>query len=403
MAVQRTRRFAGEPAPATAGGIAARGAGEPPVHALIDRLVDDADTGYLPDRSNNRSPARLGVLADHDWVAPAIDPSGWSAPALTGLLHTMLTIRAAEQRLGALVEQGHAVCPVHLAIGQEAVPTGVSRHLNARDQVFGGHRSHGHYIALGGDLYRLFAEVLGRADGCTGGMGGSMHLYAPEVGFAGSVPIVAATVPIAVGAALAARMDGGDAVAVCYFGDGAVEEGAVHESLNLAAQMSLPVLFVCENNLYSSHLDIELRQPSDRTARFAVASGIAHAVVDGNDVLAVADAAGALIAAARAGDGPGYLEAVTYRWRGHVGPDENTDVGLRRSQTELAAWKRRDPVARLAAAMTARGDITRDAIEGLVEDLEILTLGLANRALAAPYPEPEALFKHVFAPRRCAS
>ena len=196
-------------------------------------------------------------------------------------------------------------------------------------------------------------------------MGGSMHLYAPEVGFKGSVPIVAATVPIAVGAALAAKKDGNGAVAVSYFGDGAVEEGAVHESLNLASHMKLPVLFVCENNLYASHMDIAQRQPSDRTARFADAAGINALVIDGNDITGVATAAGQLIGAARRGEGPGYLETVTYRWRGHVGPDENIDVGLRRSRSELEAWKQRDPVSRLTAAMTERGDITDTEIEHL--------------------------------------
>ncbi len=244
------------------------------------------------------------------------------------MLESMIAIRSAEERLGRMVEDGEIVCPVHLAVGQEAVPVGVSHHLTPDDRIFGAHRSHGHYLALGGDVYRLIAEALGRADGCSGGMGGSMHLYAPEVGFMGSVPIVAATVPVAVGAALAAKKDGNGAVAVSYIGDGAVEEGAVHESLNLASHMKLPVLFVCENNLYASHMDIAQRQPNDRTARFAEAAGIDALVIDGNSVTDVAAAAGHLIAAARRGDGPGYLEAVTYRWRGHVGPDENVDVGL---------------------------------------------------------------------------
>ncbi len=213
----------------------------------------------------------------------------------------MLSIRAVEERLGELVESGDVVCPVHLAIGQEAVPVAVSHHLTPADRVFGAHRSHGHYLAPGGDIYQLFAEVLGRADGCSRGMGGSMHLFAPEVGFMGSVPIVAATVPIAVGAALAAKMDDGDAVAVTYFGDGAAEEGVVHESLNLASQMNLPVIFVCKNNLYASHRDIAQRQPSDSTARFAQANGIAHAVIDGNDVAGTARTVGEMITTARQG------------------------------------------------------------------------------------------------------
>ena len=157
-----------------------------------------------------------------------------------------------------------------------------------------------------------------------------MHLFAEETPFCGSVPIVAGTVPLAVGAALAAKLDGSPEVGIAYFGDGACEEGIVHESLNLASQMKLPVLFVVENNFYSSHMDIKLRQPSDRTARFADAHLIDTEVVDGNNVVEVANAAGRLIEQARTGKGPGFLECVTYRWRGHVGPDENIDVGIRR-------------------------------------------------------------------------
>jgi pyruvate dehydrogenase E1 component alpha subunit len=227
-------------------------------------------------------------------------------------------------------------------------------------------------------------------------MGGSMHLYAPEVGFHGSVPIVAATVPVAVGAAMAAKMSGSPHVAVAYFGDGAVEEGGVHESLNLAAQMNLPVLFVCENNLYASHMDIAQRQPNDRTARFAEAHSVTTSVIDGNDVIAVAEAAGELIHNARCGNGPGYLEAVTYRWRGHVGPDENIDVGLRRSPEELAAWKQRDPVARLQTAMTDRGDISADEAEAITAKTDTLVDEAATRAYDAPWPEQDALLDYVY-------
>ena len=187
-----------------------------------------------------------------------------------------------------------------------------------------------------------------------------MHLYAPEVGFHGSVPIVGATISVAVGAALAARLDGSRAVSVCYFGDGACEEGTLHESLNLASIMKLPVIFVCENNLYSSHLDIKLRQPFDSVARFAKAHGVAFETVDGNDVAAVARASHKLIEMARSGHGPAFLEAVTYRWRGHVGPAEDIDVGVRRKQEDIDAWKMRDPIARLQQAIAKRGDETFD-------------------------------------------
>jgi acetoin:2,6-dichlorophenolindophenol oxidoreductase subunit alpha len=374
--------------------------------ALQDKLGNLAESEFFtgPEQVTEES-AELAVqglnsLADPAFHTGPLDITGWPHDRLRGFLHRMLTIRAVEDRLGQLVESGDVVCPVHLAIGQEAIPVAVSHHLTPADRVFGAHRSHGHYLALGGDIYQLFAEVLGRADGCSHGMGGSMHLFAPEVGFMGSVPIVAATVPVAVGAALAAKMDNSDAIAVTYFGDGAAEEGVVHESLNLASQMKLPVLFVCENNLYASHMDIAQRQPSDSTARFAQANNIPYAVIDGNDVAGTARAAGDLITAARNGGGPGYLEAVTYRWRGHVGPDENIDVGIRRSPDEIAAWKRRDPVARLVAAMTSRGDISGNEPGAMADSIRDHVADCAARALEAPYPDSSALLDLVYADTR---
>lgn len=373
------------------------------VRDLIGRLQGIAESGFFGDAGFSTAPPpaeRLGGLADPRLLTGPLDADAWTAEEALRFYAMMIRIRAVEDRLGRMVQAGDIVCPAHLAIGQEAPPAGVSHWLTADDRVFGAHRSHGHYLALGGNVYQLFAEVLGRADGCSHGMGGSMHLYAPSVGFHGSVPIVAATVPVAVGAALAAKKDGRQAVAVAYFGDGAVEEGGVHESLNLAAQMKLPILFVCENNLYASHMDIAQRQPNDRTARFAEAHAVTAAVVDGNDVFAVADAAGDLIHRARCGEGPGYLEAVTYRWRGHVGPDENIDVGLRRSPEELAAWKLRDPVRRLRDAMVARGDCTASDADRLVDETATEVDAAAARAYDAPWPKASALLDHVYVNRR---
>ena len=232
-------------------------------------------------------------------------------------LRLMLTIRIVEEKIGELVLEGLAKTPCHLAIGQEAVAVGVSAVLTSSDRVFGGHRSHSHYLALGGGLYPLLAEVLGKSEGASHGLGGSMHLYSGSIGFHGSVPIVGATIPIAVGAALAQpRWSGGRQIAVAYFGDGACEEGVFHESLNFAAVYGLPVLFVVENNLFSSHLHIELRQPSDSIARYAEAHRVRSLVIDGNDVGKVADAAEELVEPMRSGQGPALLEAVTFRFRG---------------------------------------------------------------------------------------
>jgi pyruvate dehydrogenase E1 component alpha subunit len=340
----------------------------------------------------------LGSLADPAQHTEALNLGGHSRERLAEALRMMLLIRRVEEVIGDGVTARKIVCPCHLGIGQEAIAAGVSEHLRHTDRVFGAHRSHAHYLALGGDPYQLFAEVLGRDTGCSRGMGGSMHLHGSEHGFAGSVPIVAGTVGLAVGAAWAAKMDAKGDVGVAYFGDGAVEEGAVHESFNLAATFRLPVLFVCENNLFASHLHVSLRQPYSATVRFAAAHGIPHELVDGNDVVAVAAAAGRLLRAGRAGKGPGYLEAVTYRWRGHVGPREDLDVGVNRSG-DLARWKLRDPIRRLADALVTEGVLSPDGYGEMVQAVDREVGDAWERAEGAPYPPPSATLDRVYAQR----
>ncbi len=339
----------------------------------------------------------LGDLADVDRFTEPLDTSTLTAADAESYLRMMILIRTTEEAIADLVVAGVIRTPCHLGIGQEAIATGVAAGLSAGDRVFSAHRAHAHYLAGGGDCYRLIAEIFGKKDGCSGGMGGSMHIVDRGNGFYGSVPIVAATIPIAVGAALAAKMDGSRDIAVSYFGDGASEEGVLHESLNLAASQQLPILFVCENNLYSSHLDIKLRQPADSIARFARAHTIASDTVDGNDVGAVRTAAGRLIKRARIERQPGFLEAVTYRWRGHVGPNEDIDVGVRRSATELAAWKKRDPVARLARGMIASGLFSEQQFTEMQESIRAEVKGYCEKAAAAPFPGKADLMDLVYA------
>lgn len=343
--------------------------------------------------------SELGELVDagaQRYVQPC-DIAGFAAVQLLELLRKMRLIRRVEEQIALWVEQGRARCPCHLGIGQEAIAAGVAASLRASDRLFGNHRSHGHFLAAGGGLYPLLAEVLGRADGCSRGMGGSMHLYASECGFFGSVPIVAGTIPIAVGAGLAAKFDRRGDIAVAFFGDGACEEGVFHESLNLASSYSLPVLFVCENNQYASHLDVALRQPSDRMARYADAHHISTVVIDGNDVTAVARAAQQLIGAARAGAGPQFLETITYRWRGHVGPKEDLDVGVRRSMDHVAAWRARDPVRRLEEALQQAQVATAAQLQELIGAVDQQVEEAAERALAAPWPGAADLLGFVHA------
>lgn len=338
----------------------------------------------------------LGSLADPRAVMKPLVLGDEPAARLLSQFERMLLIRRAEEAIAELITSGEARCPCHLAIGQEACAVGIAAAFNRGDRAFGAHRSHGHYLALGGDLDALIDEVLGRATGCSGGMGGSMHLVAPEHGLLGTVPIVSATIPMAVGAALAAKLEGSNALAVAFFGDGATEEGAFHESMNLASVAGLPVIFVCENNLFSSHLHIHLRQPAESVARYGDAHIVASEVVDGNDVCAVAAAARRAAERARAASGPTLLELVTYRWRGHVGPSEDIDVGVRRNQ-DLTHWKKRDPILRLCDAMIAAGMLTVADADAVDQRVRKRVQESVARARSAPYPEPDVVNRYLFA------
>lgn len=345
---------------------------------------------------NSSKPPLLGDLTDPTHYTEPLDVANYDAQTLIDQLRTMLVIRSAEEVIGDNVTAGKIACPCHLGIGQEAIAVGVSSRLRKTDRIFGGHRSHSHYLAQGGDLFGLFAEVLGKENGCSKGMGGSMHLYDAPNGFVGSVPIVAGTIPLAVGAALAAKKDGRGDISIAYFGDGATEEGNFHESLNFASNFKLPVLFVCENNLFSSHLHISLRQPDSCTARFAAAHKIAFEIIDGNDIIAVSESCRRLTGTLREGKGPAYLEVVTYRWRGHVGPREDMDVGVKRG-AELPLWKHRDPVRRLADGLKKVGALNDEAYSKLQQEVKALANAEWKRAEAAPYPPLSALIDRVYA------
>jgi pyruvate dehydrogenase E1 component alpha subunit len=359
-------------------------AGAVGIRELLARLEVFNDDTYSSDEEADKgiafSPSSshwdLGELADPKNFTGPLEIENWAADQLKLLLSNMISIRKTEQALATLVEQGHVTGPAHLAIGQEAIPVGISKNLTSADRVFGGPRSHGHYLAMGGELYSLFAEILGKQDGCSGGLAGSTHLNAPEQGFWGSAPVVGATVSIAVGAALAARMDGSDAVAVAHFDNEAVEQGSFHESLNLASKMKLPILFVCENNLGANH--------SDCAARFADANGIDWAVIDGNDAVSMAEISKNMIENTRKGLGPAFLEAVTYRWNGLDEPDQS------------AVWKRRDPITRLKEALMIREMISEQDFQIMEDRTDQTIMTAVTRAIAAPCPTKEALLGHVY-------
>lgn len=341
----------------------------------------------------------LGLLAHPDHFHDAIQIQDFQPERLRQFLRKMILIRLCEEKIGDKIAAKKIACPCHLAIGQEAVAVGLAENLRRDDHIFGTHRSHAQFLSVGGDPYRLFAEVLGRVDGASKGMGGSMHLFDREVGFTGSVPIVGGTVPLAVGAALSAKVQKKDFLGVCFFGDGATEEGVFHESMNLASALKLPVIFVCENNLFSSHLHIDLRQPSNSVARYADAHRINNIVLDGNDVVEVAKKTAPLIDEARANQTPVFIEAVTYRWRGHVGPSEDLDVGVKRGD-DLPRWKKRDPIQRLVDGMTARSMLTDEDFRSLKEEIRKEVDETWDRAELSDFPDHSKLYDMVYAKER---
>jgi pyruvate dehydrogenase E1 component alpha subunit len=242
---------------------------------------------------------------------------------------------------------------MHLCIGQEAIAVGVCEPLLLQDKVFSNHRAHGHYLAKGGNLNAMVAELYGRVTGCCGGRGGSMHLIDLDVGFMGATPIVGGTIPLAVGSAWASKLQQSDQVTVVFFGDGCFEEGVVHESMNFAALHKLPIVFVCENNKFSVYTRLEERQPGRAIHQVAKAHGLAAYHGDGNDVEEVVDLAGRAIADARAGKGPQFLEFSTYRWREHCGPNYDHELEYR-SKDEIDLGVESCPVTGYLARMKTR-------------------------------------------------
>ena len=325
-----------------------------------------------------------------------INIDNFSRDELLEMLSKMLLIRNAEYKIAKGREIGLVGGPVHLGVGQEAIPVGISKYLNNRDKIFGAHRSHSHILSLGVDLKSFFAEILAKSSGISKGMGGSMHLYGGSVGFCGSVPIVAGTVPLAVGTALASKLKGEDAVSISYLGDGAIEEGIVHESLNLARINNCPVIFVVENNLFSSHLNIKLRQPKELTYRFAKANDIESKVLDGNNLTSICETGKEFVRRCRDGEGPFFIEALTYRWFGHVDWREDIDVGINRSKEDLIFWKKRDPILRLKKSLLKKNYFEEHEFLILEKDIHNNIERSWNYALKQSSPEWNKSLNYVF-------
>lgn len=310
-------------------------------------------------------------------------------PLEARLYWSLRRIRRVEEQIAVIYPSDKIKSPVHLSIGQEAVSVGVCDVLRREDVVFGTYRGHALYLAKGGDLKRMLAELYGKATGCCRGKGGSMHLIDTAAGVMGTSAIVASTIPAAVGYAMAQRIRRRTAIVVSFFGDGATEEGVYHESLNFAAVHRLPVLFVCENNGYAIQSPLAARQPARGIHERVAAFGIPAERID-DDVLKIRDVAAAQVAAIRAGHGPRFLECATYRLREHVGPSEDFDAGYR-TRAEADRWIAGDQVRAIGWSLepALREQIERSVEQEIDEAL--------RHADDSPPPPEEDLFVHVFA------
>jgi pyruvate dehydrogenase E1 component alpha subunit len=304
------------------------------------------------------------------------------------LYRTMLTIRLFEQRVAREFRTGEIPGFVHMYIGEEAVAAGVCANLDDADYVTSTHRGHGHCIAKGCDLGRMMAEIYGREDGLCKGRGGSMHIADFSRGMLGANAIVGGGVALATGAALASSVRGSDQVAVAFFGDGAANQGVLHESLNLAAIWRLPVIYVCENNGFAESTPSAYATSVPDVASRAAAYGIPGVVVDGGDVLEVYTAARAAVSRARAGDGPTLLEVKTYRFMGHF----EGDPDRYRDDEERSATRERDAIAALRAHL----DATEDELEAIRTEIETAVSEAVEFARASPFPDPAELERYVY-------
>lgn len=300
----------------------------------------------------------------------------------------MLRIRRVEEEIIRVYPSDKVKSPVHLSIGQESVAVGVCDNLRADDIIYATYRGHAVYLAKGGNMDRMMAELWGKSDGLASGKAGSMHLGDMNVGMIGTSAIVSTSIPLAVGNALAMKMRGREIVTVVFFGDGATDEGVYHESLNFAALKKLPILFVCENNNYAIYSHVADRMPKVNICDRAEVYGIPALRIEGGDVFRIHREAGAAIDAVRHGEGPRLLECETFRWRDHVGPGEDRHIQYRPDE-ELDKWIANDQVARL-------GNLLDDQIRDHIEDEVMMEIGKAiDYAEASPFPDASVMYANV--------
>ncbi len=312
---------------------------------------------------------------------------------LIELYTKMLTIRRFEERAAQEFFKGNIPGVVHSYIGEEAIAVGVCAHLTRKDRIVSHHRGHGHCIAKGADMKRMMAEIFGKKTGYCKGKGGSMHIADFNIGMLGADGIVGAGLPIAVGAAMAAQLENKQRVAAVFFGDGACQEGEFHESLNLASIWKLPIVFVCENNLYGVNTHQEYALAAKEIARMPRTYDISTTVVDGNDVEAVYQAAQTAIEKARSGDGPAFLECKTYRWHKHFLSDFLADL---RPKAEIETWKKKCPVVNFEAKLKDSGILSESEIKNIDRQILVQIEDAINFAVESPLPAPEDALEDVY-------
>lgn len=313
------------------------------------------------------------------------------------LYYQMLRIRMVEEKICQLYPEYQMRCPVHIYIGQEAVAAGVCTALKEDDYVLSNHRSHGHFLAKGGDLKAMMAELYGKASGCSKGKGGSMHLVDLKANFLGSTPIVAGVIPVATGVAFGSVLKREKKVTVVFFGDAAVEEGVFSESLNFAALKKLPVVFVCENNLYSVYSPLSVRQPKERN-NLTIAKGFAVRAQkgNGNDVVAVYKITKEAISLARSGFGPSLLQFNTYRFREHCGHNFDHQLGYR-SEEEFIRWQKKCPVVNFEKKLIRQKLMNKEQANGMKKKIEDEINQAINFAKSSPFPIREEVFTEIYA------
>ena len=324
------------------------------------------------------------------------DRSGKEGEQLLRMYFDMLRIRLVEEAIADRYAEQEMRCPVHLSIGQEATAIGACRALRHTDRIFSTHRCHAHYLAMEGNLQAMLAEIYGKAAGCLGGRGGSMHLTDPDKGLIASVPIVASSIPLAVGTALADQIDGKDSISVAFIGDASIEEGVFHESANFASLRKLPVLFICENNLYSVYTPLKDRQPPRQITELARAHGMSCQSADGNDVVTVFKATQLAVERARQGGGPTFLVFDTYRWREHCGPEFDNHLGYR-TEAEYQTWRKRCPIESSRTKLNGMNLLSAADEEAMVAGYKREIDAAFEFAKAAPLPDPAQASDHVYA------